>query len=156
MASATALAASLVVAISTVLLVQMVAALAGAAANIVPCITCKDDRLDADAVVGIDLGTTMSLVAHWGYANGRDSPVLKNTFGRPLTPSFVSVKETGEFLVGSLAYDNYELNPDTTFRSIKRILGRRFSHPDIAAQKKSTFYNVRETGWTFERMVKGK
>ena len=62
-------------------------------------------------IVGIDLGTTNSLVAV--YRNGR-SEVIPNRLGKFLTPSIISVDESGEILVGELAREYGYLHPEST------------------------------------------
>ena len=72
--------------------------------------------------VGIDLGTTNSVVA---AVQGGDPEVLLNSEGSRLTPSIVAFTKTGERLVGDLAKRQAVLNPQRTIRSIKRKMGTR-------------------------------
>lgn len=72
--------------------------------------------------VGIDLGTTNSVVA---VAQGGEPEVLLNAEGSRLTPSIVAFTKTGERLVGDPAKRQAVLNPDRTIRSIKREMGTR-------------------------------
>ena len=72
--------------------------------------------------VGIDLGTTNSVVA---TVQGGDPEVLLNAEGARLTPSIVAFTKTGERLVGDLAKRQAVLNPQRTIRSIKRKMGTR-------------------------------
>ena len=72
--------------------------------------------------VGIDLGTTNSVVA---VVQGGDPEVLLNAEGSRLTPSIVAFTKTGERLVGELAKRQAVLNADRTIRSIKREMGTR-------------------------------
>lgn len=73
--------------------------------------------------VGIDLGTTNSAVCV--YDRARCEPVaVRNSRGDVLTPSVVSFLSSGEVLVGRDAIDAAASNPHSTFRSIKRLLGR--------------------------------
>ena len=72
--------------------------------------------------VGIDLGTTNSVVA---VVQGGEPEVLLNAEGNRLTPSIVAFSKTGERLVGELAKRQAVLNPDRTIRSIKRKMGSR-------------------------------
>jgi molecular chaperone DnaK len=72
--------------------------------------------------VGIDLGTTNSVVA---VVQGGDPEVLLNAEGARLTPSIVAFSKTGERLVGELAKRQAVLNSDRTIRSIKREMGTR-------------------------------
>src|SRR4028118_2033639 len=72
--------------------------------------------------VGIDLGTTNSVVA---LVQGGDPEVLLNAEGNRLTPSVVAFTKTGERLVGELAKRQAVLNSERTIRSIKRKMGTR-------------------------------
>lgn len=71
-------------------------------------------------VIGIDLGTTNSVVA---VMEGGEPTVITNTEGSRLTPSVVGFSKTGERLVGQLAKRQAVSNPDHTFSSIKRYMG---------------------------------
>ena len=59
------------------------------------------------AVVGIDLGTTNSLVAYWDETE-KEAKIIPNALGEHLTPSVVSVDENGEVLLGRVAKENYD------------------------------------------------
>ena len=72
--------------------------------------------------VGIDLGTTNSVVA---ALQGGETEVLLNAEGSRLTPSIVAFSKTGERLVGDPAKRQAVLNPERTVRSIKRKMGTR-------------------------------
>src|SRR3972149_9037615 len=72
--------------------------------------------------VGIDFGTTYSLIAH--LKSGRPE-VISDVHGAKLTPSVVAFQENGETLVGSTARQRAFLSPKETIFSIKRRLGRR-------------------------------
>src|SRR5215470_9522910 len=74
--------------------------------------------------VGIDLGTTNSVVA---VMEGGKPTVIINTEGSRLTPSVVAFTRTGERLVGQLAKRQAALNPENTIYSAKRFIGRRYS-----------------------------
>src|SRR5437667_1718123 len=74
--------------------------------------------------VGIDLGTTNSVVA---VMEGGKPTVIINAEGSRLTPSVVAFTRTGERLVGQLAKRQAALNPENTIYSAKRFIGRRFS-----------------------------
>ncbi|MCL8209176.1 MAG: molecular chaperone DnaK [Actinomycetia bacterium] len=75
-------------------------------------------------VVGIDLGTTNSVVA---VMEGGQPTVILNAEGSRLTPSVVAFKKDGERLVGQLARRQAVVNPENTVFSVKRFIGRRFS-----------------------------
>ena len=70
--------------------------------------------------VGIDLGTTNSVVA---VLEGGDPAVIPNAEGSRTTPSVVAFSKAGEVLVGEVAKRQAITNPDRTFRSIKRHMG---------------------------------
>src|SRR5438445_12955923 len=73
--------------------------------------------------VGIDLGTTNSVVA---VMEGGKPTVIINSEGNRLTPSVVAFTKTGERLVGQLARRQAVLNPENTISSAKRFIGRRY------------------------------
>src|SRR6059036_3193835 len=75
-------------------------------------------------IVGIDLGTTNSVVA---VMEGKEVKVIANKHGSNLTPSVVGINENGERLVGQLAKRQAVMNPKNTVYSIKRFIGRRRS-----------------------------
>lgn len=77
--------------------------------------------------VGIDLGTTNSVVA---VMEGGQPTVVSNAEGGRTTPSVVAFTKSGERLVGQLARRQAVLNPENTVYSIKRFVGRRFSEVD--------------------------
>jgi molecular chaperone DnaK len=91
--------------------------------------------------VGIDLGTTNSVVA---VMEGGQPTVVSNTEGGRTTPSVVAFTKSGERLVGQLARRQAVLNPENTVYSIKRFIGRRFSEVD--SEKKIVSYKVKEGG----------
>jgi len=72
--------------------------------------------------VGIDLGTTNSVVA---VLEGGEPVVIPNAEGSRVTPSVVGFSKTGEILVGEVAKRQAIMNPDRTVRSIKREMGRK-------------------------------
>ncbi|MGZ3477357.1 MAG: molecular chaperone DnaK, partial [Polyangiales bacterium] len=74
-------------------------------------------------IIGIDLGTTNSVVA---IMEGKEPRVLENEEGSRLTPSVVAWDEKGEVLVGQIAKRQAVTNPENTVYSIKRFMGRRF------------------------------
>ncbi|MCH4167507.1 MAG: Hsp70 family protein, partial [Megasphaera sp.] len=75
-------------------------------------------------VIGIDLGTTNSVVA---VMEGGEPTVITNTEGSRLTPSVVGFSKTGERLVGQLAKRQAVSNPDNTIASIKRHMGENYT-----------------------------
>ncbi|MBI5724240.1 MAG: molecular chaperone DnaK [Planctomycetes bacterium] len=88
-------------------------------------------------VIGIDLGTTNSVVA---VMEGAEPKVLINQQGSRLTPSVVGFTEKGERLVGQQAKHQQVTNPRNTVFSIKRFMGRR--HNEVAAEEKMVAYEV--------------
>jgi len=91
--------------------------------------------------VGIDLGTTNSVVA---VMEGGQPTVVSNSEGGRTTPSVVAFTKSGERLVGQLARRQAVLNPENTVYSIKRFIGRRFN--EVEAEKKIVSYKVKEGG----------
>jgi molecular chaperone DnaK len=75
-------------------------------------------------IIGIDLGTTNSVVA---VMEGGQPVVITNAEGNRLTPSVVAFTKTGERLVGQVAKRQAVTNPENTVFSIKRFMGRRFT-----------------------------
>lgn len=82
--------------------------------------------------VGIDLGTTNSVVA---VLEAGDPVVIPNSEGARTTPSIVAFSKTGEVLVGEVAKRQAITNPDRTFRSIKREMGTSWKSDDIDGKK---------------------
>ncbi len=78
--------------------------------------------------VGIDLGTTNSVVA---VLEGGEPAVIPNSEGARTTPSVVAFSKAGEVLVGEVAKRQAITNPDRTFRSIKRHMGEGWKSSDI-------------------------
>jgi molecular chaperone DnaK len=74
-------------------------------------------------IIGIDLGTTNSVVA---VMEGKDPKVIVNEEGSRLTPSVVAWDDKGEILVGTIAKRQAVTNPENTVYSSKRFIGRRF------------------------------
>ena len=73
-------------------------------------------------IVGIDLGTTLSVVA---IMEGGDPKVIINEEGNRLTPSVVGFTKDGNILVGQVAKRQAVTNPENTVYSIKRFMGRK-------------------------------
>ena len=76
-----------------------------------------------EKIIGIDLGTTNSVVA---VMEGNEAKVIPNKEGNRITPSVVAFTEKGEVLVGEAARRQAVTNPKRTIFSIKRFMGRRF------------------------------
>ncbi len=90
-------------------------------------------------VVGIDLGTTNSVVA---VMEGGKPVVIANAEGMRTTPSVVAFSQEGELLVGQLGRRQGILNPLNTFFGIKRFIGRKFS--ELSPQTKQVPYQIRK------------
>ncbi len=90
-------------------------------------------------VVGIDLGTTNSVIA---TMVGGEPQVIPNAEGSRLTPSVVGFSKTGERLTGQMAKRQAVLNPENTVYSIKRFMGRRFG--EVATERGMVPYKVEE------------
>ncbi len=99
-------------------------------------------------IIGIDLGTTISVVA---VMEGSSPKVLVNSSGSRLTPSVVGFTDKGERLVGQIARHQQVTNPENTIYSIKRFMGRR--HSEVSSEEKIVPYKI--TG-AAEELVKVK
>lgn len=87
--------------------------------------------------VGIDLGTTNSVIAVW---EGGEARVIANAEGARTTPSVVAYTDTGERLVGQLARRQAILNPKGTITSAKRFIGRHYD--EITDEAKAVSFDV--------------
>jgi molecular chaperone DnaK len=104
------------------------------------CILTQTERVNDMAskkVIGIDLGTTNSVVA---VMEGNESKVLINQQGARTTPSVVAFTDKGERLIGQPARHQQVTNPKNTIFSIKRFMGRR--HNEVQAEEKIVPYEV--------------
>src|SRR3954470_13734973 len=88
-------------------------------------------------IIGIDLGTTNSVVA---IMEGKEPKVIPNEEGGRLTPSVVAWDEKGEVLVGQIARRQAITNPENTIYSAKRFIGRRFE--EITEESKRVPFKV--------------
>jgi molecular chaperone DnaK len=93
-------------------------------------------------ILGIDLGTTNSVAA---IVVAGVPKVLENREGSRLTPSVVAISKSGERLVGILAKRQAVANPQNTIFSVKRLIGRRFTDPEVQKAKKILPYEIRES-----------
>ena len=91
--------------------------------------------------VGIDLGTTFSLIA---TMQGGDPVIIPTSEGERLLPSVVAVTKTGERLVGWLAKRQGVTNPENTIYSIKRLMGRKFKDSSVQFDLKKLPYKITE------------
>ena len=90
-------------------------------------------------VIGIDLGTTNSVVA---IMEGKEPKVLTNAEGSRITPSMVAITESGERLVGQVAKRQAITNPENTVFAVKRLIGRKFDTPEVQADIKVLPYKI--------------
>lgn len=93
--------------------------------------------VEGEKIIGIDLGTTNSVVA---VMEGTEPNVVPNAEGNRLTPSVVAFTEKGEVLVGEPARRQAVTNPSRTVYSIKRFMGRR--HHEVETEEKMVPYQV--------------
>jgi len=90
-------------------------------------------------VIGIDLGTTNSAVA---YMEGGEPTIIPNAEGGRITPSVVAFTKSGERLVGQVAKRQAITNPENTIYSVKRLMGRRFTDPEVQRTIKMVPYKI--------------
>ena len=88
-------------------------------------------------IIGIDLGTTNSVVA---VMQGGEPVVIPNQEGARTTPSVVAITKTGERLVGQVAKRQAVTNPENTVYSIKRFMGRRYD--EVGEETRRVPYKV--------------
>jgi molecular chaperone DnaK len=91
--------------------------------------------------VGIDLGTTYSVVA---VMEGGEPTVITNAEGGRTTPSVVATSKSGERLVGQTAKRQAITNPENTIYSIKRFMGRKFKEPTVQSDQKLVGFKLSE------------
>ncbi|OGW41106.1 MAG: molecular chaperone DnaK [Nitrospirae bacterium RBG_13_39_12] len=89
--------------------------------------------------IGIDLGTTNSVVA---VVQAGEPMVIPNQEGSRTTPSVVAITEKGERLVGQIAKRQSITNPENTIFSIKRLMGRKYSTPEVEHARKRLPYKI--------------
>ncbi len=92
-------------------------------------------------VVGIDLGTTNSCVA---VMEGGQPVVIANAEGGRTTPSVVAYSKNGDRLVGQIAKRQAVMNPENTFYSVKRFIGRK--QDEVTSEAKQVSYKVVQDG----------
>ena len=102
-------------------------------------------------IIGIDLGTTNSVVA---VMQGGEPVVIPNQEGARTTPSVVGITKTGERLVGQVAKRQAITNPENTIYSIKRFMGRRYD--EVNEEMKMVPYKVVRKGDGVAAMAQGK
>ncbi len=90
-------------------------------------------------VIGIDLGTTNSVVA---IMEGKEPKVLTNAEGSRITPSMVAITDSGERLVGQVAKRQAITNPENTVFAVKRLIGRKFDSKEVQDDVKVMPYKI--------------
>lgn len=90
-------------------------------------------------IIGIDLGTTNSVVA---VMEGGEPTVIASAEGARTVPSVVAVNKNGERLVGQVARRQAVMNPENTIFSIKRFMGRKFNSEEVKRALKHVPYKV--------------
>src|SRR5438105_13470031 len=102
-------------------------------------------------IIGIDLGTTNSVVA---VMEGGEPKVIPNQEGGRTNPSVVAFTKTGERLVGQVAKRQAITNPENTVYSIKRFMGRRYD--EVNEEMKMVPYKVERDGDHVVVIAQGK
>ena len=92
-------------------------------------------------IIGIDLGTTNSVVA---VMEGGEPVVISSAEGERLVPSVVAVNKNHERLIGRVARNQSVVNPENTVFSIKRFMGRKFNDPEVTKAVDKLPYKVTE------------
>jgi len=93
-------------------------------------------------ILGIDLGTTFSATA---IMESGEPKIIENKEGNRTTPSIIALTKNNERLVGVTAKRQQITNPKNTIFSIKRLIGRRFSDPEVQKDKKLLPYELKES-----------
>lgn len=94
-------------------------------------------------IIGIDLGTTNSVVA---AMEGGKAKIIPTSEGSNLCPSIVAVSKNGERSVGQIAKRQAVTNPKNTIFSVKRLIGRRFEDPEVQEDVKLVPYEIVKSG----------
>src|SRR6185312_2097057 len=105
--------------------------------------TTTGDTTHMAKIIGIDLGTTNSVVA---VMEGGEPTVIASAEGGRTVPIVVAFTKTGERLVGQLAKRQAVTNPANTIYSIKRFMGRRWDDPETKRAKELVSYTVEKDG----------
>ena len=98
-----------------------------------------EEKKKAGKIVGIDLGTTNSVVA---VLEGATPKVIPNAEGSRTTPSVVAYSASGEVFVGLFAKRQSVLNPENTFSSVKRFIGSKYE--EIEGEVSRISYKVKK------------
>lgn len=100
-------------------------------------------------IIGIDLGTTNSLVAAW---DGEQARILPNALGEFLTPSVVGLDDQGQLVVGTIARERLYTQPHLTASLFKRYMGSA-RETQLGAQRKATRIAGELAGLKVEKLV---
>jgi molecular chaperone DnaK len=92
-------------------------------------------------VIGIDLGTSNSAIA---VMEGSKPQIISNSEGSPITPSVVAYTKKGELLIGQSAKRQSVVNPENTFYSVKRFIGRKSS--ELTEELRAVSYKISQKG----------
>lgn len=103
-------------------------------------------------IIGIDLGTTNSVVA---FMEGGKPKVIPSAEGSNITPSIVAMSKNGERVVGQIAKRQAITNPENTIFSVKRFIGRRFDEPEVQKTLKLVPYHLKKASDDSVRVVMG-
>lgn len=98
-------------------------------------------KTNREIIIGIDLGTTNSCMAH---KEGSEIKVIDNAEGKRTTPSVFAITKDGERLVGDAAKRQAVVNPENTIYSAKRLIGRRFNEPAVKEMARKASYKIVE------------
>src|SRR3989344_2856333 len=104
-------------------------------------------------ILGIDLGTTNSAMA---IMEGGQPKIIENKEGARTTPSMVATSKSGERLVGISAKRQAVTNPTNTLFSIKRLIGRKWSDPEVQRDLKLMPYEIKHSGEGVKVLMSGK
>ncbi len=96
----------------------------------------------SDPIVGIDLGTSNSVVAHADETG--NARVLADEGGYKIHPSVVSFHPNGGVVVGAAAKQRKVIDPANTIYSVKRLIGRAYSSPEVKIAKKRSPFQIKE------------
>ncbi|MBI4032790.1 Hsp70 family protein, partial [Candidatus Berkelbacteria bacterium] len=104
-------------------------------------------------IIGIDLGTTNSVVA---VMEGGKPKVIPSAEGSNITPSIVAMSKAGERLAGLIAKRQAITNPTNTIASVKRFMGRKFDDAEVGKTTKLVPYTVKKASDGTVRVVMGE
>ncbi len=96
----------------------------------------------SDPIVGIDLGTSNSVVAHADESG--NARVLADEGGYKIHPSVVSFHPNGGVVVGAAAKQRKVIDPSNTIYSVKRLIGRAYSSPEVKTAKQRSPFQIKE------------